>query len=46
MALESPLAAPEGVDMSPASITHRLMEAAEMSSLCLELVALGRDETA
>ena len=43
MALESPLGASEGVDMSAASITHRLMELAEMSSLCLELVTLGRD---
>ncbi len=30
--------------MSAASITNRLMELAEMSGLCLELVALGRDE--
>ena len=44
MALESPLAASEGVDMSAASIAHRLMELAEMSSVCLELVTLGRDE--
>ncbi len=42
MALEAPLTTSEGVDMSPASITHRLMELAEMSSLCLELGTLGR----
>lgn len=30
----------EGVDMSAAAITHRLMELAEMSGLCLELGTL------
>jgi hypothetical protein len=34
----------EGVDMSPEAITHRLMELAEMSSLCLELAARERSE--
>ena len=33
---------PEGVDMSAEAITSRLMELAEMSSLCLALGDLGR----
>lgn len=32
----------EGVDMSEAAVTRRLSEACEMSSLALELVAVGR----
>ena len=31
----------DGVDMSPAAVTERLRDAAEMSTLCLELVAVG-----
>ena len=31
----------DGVDMSPVAVTERLRDAAEMSTLCLELVAAG-----
>ncbi len=31
----------DGVDMSAAAVTHRVREACEMSTLCLELVAAG-----
>jgi hypothetical protein len=36
------LVARDGVDMSAEAVTHRLMELAEMSSLCLELAATAR----
>jgi hypothetical protein len=32
---------PNAVDMSAEAITHRLREAAEMSTLCLELASAG-----
>jgi hypothetical protein len=41
-ALDAPLdPSRDGVDMSAAAITRRLRDAAEMSSLCIELARLG-----
>ncbi len=36
----------EGVDMSAEAITHRVREVAELSTLCLELVAIGEHQNA
>ncbi|CAN5807545.1 hypothetical protein BH11MYX3_BH11MYX3_44980 [soil metagenome] len=36
----------EGVDMSAEAITNRVREVAELSALCLELVAVGARQNA